>query len=186
MKVLVFDNYDSFTWNLIECLRLLKVEFLVCKNDEDWPEDFDQVILSPGPDIPKASGRLMEFIGTYYKTKPILGVCLGHQAIAEFFGGTLINMPEPLHGEQSNLKLMEKAPLFQNVEPPISVGLYHSWRVSKKNFPNELSITAESEGGIIMALEHKSLPLFGVQFHPESYMTRQGQQIIENFISLTE
>ena len=187
MKVLLIDNYDSFTYNLVQILRELKVSFEVHKNDVldiASIERFDKIILSPGPGLPEESGDLLKIIAVFASKKPLLGVCLGHQAIALHFGAELIQLPHVKHGIKSSLSIISPGILFRNIPNSISVGKYHSWQVSESNFPSCLQITARDENNGIMAYEHTSLPIYGVQFHPESIMTEYGDQIMANFLGI--
>lgn len=186
MNILLIDNFDSFTYNIVDLLRSISgVKVVVVKNNEIRALDisiFDKIIISPGPDVPSSSSDLMYFLRKNYILKPILGICLGHQAIAELFGAQLKNFSSPLHGEQSLIEQNGSNRLFKNIPLQFKVGLYHSWYVSEENFPSTLRILAMSEHGIIMALRHKYLPIFGVQFHPESFMTEYGKKLISNFL----
>ena len=188
MKILLLDNYDSFTYNLLHIVKELGAEDVeVIRNDQiDLAEvkRFDKIILSPGPGIPSEAGLLLPIIKEYAATKPILGVCLGHQAIGEAFGGTLENLTDVYHGIQSSISIMGDKPLFEGLGKQILVGRYHSWVVSRNNFPACLEITAESEEGQIMALRHRKYNVHGIQFHPESVLTPQGKTIINNFLKL--
>ena len=170
--ILLLDNYDSFTYNLLHVVKEQGVtDIEVFRNDEitlDEVERFDKIILSPGPGIPEEAGLLLPIIRKYAATKSILGVCLGHQAIGEAFGATLENLTEVYHGVQTR---------------EIPVGRYHSWVVSRKDFPGCLEITAESREGQIMALRHRTYDVHGIQFHPESVLTPQGKEIIKNFLN---
>ncbi|MCY0968090.1 anthranilate synthase component II [Chryseobacterium wangxinyae] len=186
-KILVFDNYDSFTYNLVQMIeRLTDQKVDVYRNDEISLEEiakYDKIILSPGPGIPEEAGILLELIKKYAPTKSILGVCLGQQAIAEAFGGNLINLSEIFHGVATSSKTIKKdSKLFQNLPEEIEVGRYHSWAVNSENFPEELEITATDNDGMIMALQHKTYDVHGVQFHPESILTPEGEVIIRNFL----
>jgi anthranilate synthase component 2 len=185
-KVLILDNYDSFTYNLYHLVNELgDVETTVCRNDKvilDEIEIFDKIILSPGPGIPKEAGILLPLICRYAPTKSILGVCLGHQAIGEVFGGRLENLKEVFHGVQTTVNIVGEDALFKGLEKQLLAGRYHSWVVDKNGFPDCLEITAESEEGYIMALCHKNYDVHGIQFHPESILTPQGRIIIANFI----
>ena len=167
-------------------LRSFKnVELTVVKNDKLADisiSDYDKLIISPGPNLPNASGELMDFIGKHIAQIPTLGICLGHQAIAEYFGGELLQYSNPKHGERCSLQIIDDQGLFANLPKHFKVGLYHSWYVGHDGFPNELRITAQNEDGIIMATEHKTLPIYSVQFHPESYMSEYGHEILQNFI----
>ena len=186
MKILVIDNYDSFVYNLVHYLEELNCEVTVIRNDRfhlDEVKEFDKILLSPGPGIPDEAGLLKEVIIKYGTTKSILGVCLGQQAIGEVFGGQLENLSEVFHGVATKANiLVNDESLFQGLKKEITVGRYHSWVVSNKNFPDALEITAVDENEQIMALRHKSLDIKGVQFHPESVLTPNGKQIIKNWI----
>ncbi len=186
-KVLVFDNYDSFTYNLVQIIeRVLNATVDVAKNDEISLEDinqYDKIVLSPGPGIPEEAGILLDVIKKYAPTKSILGVCLGQQAIAEAFGGSLINLTEIYHGVATPAEFVkDDAKIFKDLSSGIEVGRYHSWVVNREDFPGELEITALDKDGMIMALQHKTYDVHGVQFHPESILTPQGTVIIENFL----
>ncbi|ASW74139.1 anthranilate synthase subunit II [Chryseobacterium piperi] len=186
-KVLVFDNYDSFTYNLVQIIeRILDQKVDVFRNDQITLEEIDQydkIILSPGPGIPEESGILLDVIRKYAPTKSILGVCLGQQAIAEAFGGSLINLSEIFHGVATSTDLVkDETKLFKNIPSGLEVGRYHSWAVNPDNFPEELEVTAVDKDGMIMALQHKTYDVHGVQFHPESILTPDGEVIIKNFL----
>ncbi|MGL6126047.1 anthranilate synthase component II [Chryseobacterium artocarpi] len=186
--VLVFDNYDSFTYNLVQIIeKILNQKVDVVRNDQITLEEVDQydkIILSPGPGIPEEAGILLELIKQYAPTKSILGVCLGQQAIAEAFGGNLINLSEIFHGVATTTDLVkEDTKLFKNLASGLEVGRYHSWAVNPENFPEELEITAVDKDGMIMALQHKTYDVHGVQFHPESILTPDGEVIIRNFLN---
>lgn len=186
-KILVFDNYDSFTYNLVQMIeRITDQKVDVYRNDEislEEIEKYDKIILSPGPGIPEEAGILLDLIKKYAPTKSILGVCLGQQAIAEAFGGNLINLSEIYHGVATSSKTTrENVKLFRNLPEKIEVGRYHSWAVNNENFPEELEITAVDNDGMIMALQHKTYDVHGVQFHPESILTPEGEMIIRNFL----
>ncbi len=186
-KVLVFDNYDSFTYNLVQMIeRILNISVDVVRNDEITLEEigkYDKIILSPGPGIPEEAGILIDLIRAYAPTKSILGVCLGQQAIAEAFGGSLINLSEIFHGVATSTDLIkDDTKLFRNLSSGMEVGRYHSWAVNPENFPEELEITAVDKDGMIMALQHKTYDVHGVQFHPESILTPDGEVIIKNFL----
>ncbi|UPQ75893.1 anthranilate synthase component II [Chryseobacterium nepalense] len=186
-KVLVFDNYDSFTYNLVQMIeRILQIKVDVVKNDEITLEEIDQydkIVLSPGPGIPEEAGILLELIKKYASTKSILGVCLGQQAIAEAFGGSLINLSEIFHGVATSAEIIkQETKIFKDLNSGMEVGRYHSWVVNPKDFPEELEITAVDKDGMIMALQHKTYDVHGVQFHPESILTPEGEVIIRNFL----
>jgi anthranilate synthase component 2 len=191
MKILVFDNYDSFTYNLVHLVEKIthgKVE--VFRNDElpmEKVKEYDKIILSPGPGIPSEAGMLLPLIKEYAASKCILGVCLGHQAIGEAFGGTLTNLSTVYHGvatpiEVRSEKLKVKSLLFEGLNDTIMVGRYHSWVVDEKEFPDVLEITARDANNYIMALQHKTFDVQGVQFHPESVLTPDGEKIISNWL----
>lgn len=170
----------------MELLRQCNVsQISIIKNDAvdvQSLENYSHILLSPGPATPSESGNLLSLIQHAYKHKPILGICLGHQAIAEVFGGKLINLKEPRHGYRTNLSRIKPCKLFREIPSNLQVGLYHSWVVDETNFPEELEVTAYSEDGLIMGLQHKELPVYGVQFHPESFMTEHGLKLIQNFL----
>ncbi|MDB5197008.1 MAG: aminodeoxychorismate/anthranilate synthase component [Flaviaesturariibacter sp.] len=188
MKILVFDNYDSFTYNLVHLVqKITGVKVEVHRNDEIPLEEvakFDKIILSPGPGIPKEAGMLLSLIREYAASKSILGVCLGHQAIGEAFGGNLINLTTVYHGVASPLIAIDgTSPLLKGLEDGVEVGRYHSWVVADDDaFPAELQVTARDESGYIMALQHKNLDVQGVQFHPESVLTPCGETILRNWL----
>ena len=209
MKILVFDNYDSFTYNLVHLVRkIVKDPLDVYRNDQihlDKVKEYDKIILSPGPGIPKEAGMLLPLIKEYAQSKSILGVCLGHQAIGEAFGGRLINLSTVYHGVSTPVKIVKRDPdsyreadgkdvlgftshvshdLFVDLPDEIEVGRYHSWIVSDEDFPKELEVTARDENGYIMALQHKSFDVQGVQFHPESVLTPDGETILRNWLKV--
>ena len=189
MKILVFDNYDSFTYNLVHAVKKLGyTDVEVHRNDQIALEEiarFDKIILSPGPGVPSESGILLDVITTYAPTKPILGVCLGEQAIAEAFGGTLINLSEVHHGICSVVDVIEDDVLFNGLDKKLEVGRYHSWAAEKSTLPECLKITAVDDEGMIMALAHKTYDVRGVQFHPESVLTPKGEQMLKNWLEST-
>ena len=186
MKILVIDNYDSFTYNLVHLIHELDHDAEVWRNDKfelDEVEQFDKILLSPGPGIPSEAGLLLKVIERYAATKSILGVCLGQQAIAEVFGGELYNLEKPVHGTATNLVIKEKEEvIFKGLETGFKVGRYHSWAVKSENLPDELMITAEDEKGVMMALRHRDLDVRGVQFHPESVLTQFGKEMMKNWL----
>ena len=187
MKIVIIDNYDSFTYNLSHLVKELGAEVTVYRNDQfELPqlEAFDKIILSPGPGIPSEAGLLLDVIREYAGRKPILGVCLGHQAIGEAFGGKSENLSEVFHGVATPCHIIANDPVFNGLDKTITIGRYHSWVVSKDGFPACLEVTAESEEGQIMALRHKEYDIHGIQFHPESVLTPEGKVIIQNFIDL--
>lgn len=187
MKTVIIDNYDSFTYNLSHLVKELGAEVSVVRNDRfnlDDIDAFDKIILSPGPGIPSEAGLLLDVIRRYAGKKPILGVCLGHQAIGEAFGGTLENLSEVFHGVATPCHIIAEDPLFKGIAPNFEVGRYHSWVVSRENFPDCLEVTAVSDEGQVMALRHRTMEIHGIQFHPESVLTPEGRIIIQNFLAL--
>ncbi|WP_312185922.1 aminodeoxychorismate/anthranilate synthase component II [Sphingobacterium sp.] len=187
-KIVVIDNYDSFTYNLVHLLQELGQEYVVWRNDKFKLEDidaFDKILLSPGPGIPEEAGLLLDVIRTYAPHKSILGICLGQQAIAEVFGGTLFNMEKPLHGVATNITVVDESEkLFQDFPKDSKIGRYHSWAVNKDSLPASLKVTAIDENGIIMALTHTEYDVRGMQFHPESVLTTNGKKLIENWLGI--
>ncbi|QXU41010.1 aminodeoxychorismate/anthranilate synthase component II [Pedobacter sp. D749] len=187
--VLVIDNYDSFTYNLVHLINEVGYEAEVWRNDKFELADvekYDKILLSPGPGIPEEAGLLLDVIKTYAPTKSIFGVCLGQQAIAEVFGGTLLNLGRPMHGIATPITVVDgDEPLFWECPQTINVGRYHSWVVSKDNFPSCLKITARDHKNEIMALRHETFDVRGVQFHPESVLTEHGKQMMENWLTST-
>jgi anthranilate synthase component 2 len=193
MKILVFDNYDSFTYNLVHLVEKIthkKVD--VFFNDQIALENinkYNKIILSPGPGIPEEAGLLLPLIKMYAPMKSILGVCLGHQAIGQAFGATLTNLSTVYHGVASNI-IVEKNQievddsLFKGLPATFEVGRYHSWVVDTNNFPTDLEITATDENGYVMAMKHKIFDVQGVQFHPESILTPSGEMILSNWLKL--
>lgn len=188
MNILLIDNYDSFTYNLSQYLEEEggdDVEVTVWRNDQlglDDVERFDKIVLSPGPGVPDEAGLLKAVIRRYAPTKPILGVCLGEQAIGEVFGAEIYNLNTVFHGIQSSVRIVASDYIFDNLSDSIKVGRYHSWVVGKEDFPAELEVTAVSDEGQVMALKHRRYDVHGIQFHPESILTPEGRTIIRNFI----
>lgn len=194
--VVIIDNYDSFTYNLAHLVKELGVEVEVLRNDQfklEELEPYEKIILSPGPGIPEEAGLLLNVIRTYAGQKPILGVCLGEQAIGQVFGGKLINLSNVFHGIQTNVKIhkegedtkkgiLEKDYIFRGLPEEISVGRYHSWVVDTGQFPEDLAVTAVSPEGQIMALKHRIYDVRGIQFHPESILTPDGKTILKNWL----
>ena len=189
MKILVFDNYDSFTYNLVHLVEKITHTWVdVFRNDQlplEKVEDYDKIILSPGPGIPEEAGLLLPLIRAYASRKSILGVCLGHQAIGEAFGGQLTNLSAVYHGVATPVMTGKKnnlavSPLFNGLPDQFMVGRYHSWIVNEETFPAELEITARDEHGFMMALQHKTYNIQGVQFPPETALTPEGEQIPRN------
>jgi anthranilate synthase component II len=185
MKILVVDNYDSFTYNLVHALeKLTRTSVAVVRNDEISLADiavFDRIVLSPGPGLPVEAGSLLDVISTFYTAKPILGVCLGHQAIAEALGGSLRNLSQVLHGVHTICQVVAPDPLFKNMPDHFQIGHYHSWVVNEP-LPLDLIVTARDEANEVMAFRHQAFPLRGVQFHPESVLTPLGEQILDNWL----
>jgi anthranilate synthase component 2 len=183
-KILVIDNYDSFTYNLVHLLQELGAEYEVVRNDKfelDYVDQFDKILLSPGPGIPEEAGLLMDVIRTYAASKSILGICLGQQAITEVFGGSLFNMPKPLHGVATDIIITDDdEKLFQDFPRDSKIGRYHSWAVDKETLPEVLKITALDPDGVVMALSHRDYDVRSMQFHPESVLTDNGKKLIYN------
>jgi len=203
MKILVFDNYDSFTYNLVHLVqKIINDRVDVYRNDQiplEKVKEYDKIILSPGPGLPCEAGLLLPLIKEYASSKPILGVCLGHQAIGEAFGGKLLNLSSVYHGVATSIRVVNgqssmvnegnsrsihhlQKNLFEGLPGEFEAGRYHSWIVSKENFPAELEITAEDAKGYIMGLQHKNYDVQGVQFHPESVLTPMGEKIMRNWL----
>lgn len=185
--VLIIDNYDSFTYNLVHYLEDLNCTVTVFRNDEIEPDDvlpFDKIVLSPGPGLPENAGILKEIIRKFASSKSILGVCLGQQAIAEVFGGSLINLETVHHGVASTIKILEKGRLFSNLPETIQVGRYHSWVVNPNDLPKTLTVLAIDEDNQIMAIQHQVFDVCAVQFHPESILTPSGKTILSNWLNL--
>ena len=186
MKTVIIDNYDSFTYNLAHLVKALGAEVTVLRNDQfsiEALEAYDKIILSPGPGIPSEAGLLLDVIKTYAGRKPILGVCLGHQAIGEAFGARLENLSEVFHGVATPAHIVADDPIFCGLPKTFTVGRYHSWVVATDQFPDCLTVTAVSDEGQIMALRHKEYDIHGIQFHPESVLTPDGRQILRNWIT---
>ncbi|MDQ6904007.1 MAG: aminodeoxychorismate/anthranilate synthase component II [Bacteroidota bacterium] len=191
MKILIFDNYDSFTYNLVHVVeKIIHGKVDVFRNDKiplEKIKEYDKIILSPGPGIPVESGLLLPLIKEYAPSKSILGVCLGHQAIGEAFGGSLTNLSTVFHGVATKIKVDNARTQFTNdvfneLPAELEVGRYHSWIVNRDTFPKELEITAEDENGYIMGLRHKTYDVQGVQFHPESVLTPMGEKMMRNWL----
>jgi anthranilate synthase component 2 len=188
MKILVFDNYDSFTYNLVHMVEKITHEKVDVHRNDQIPlekiKEYDKIILSPGPGIPNEAGLLLDVIKEYASSKSILGVCLGHQAIGEAFGGTLKNLDTVFHGVATPCQLSSNSDLFKELPSQIEVGRYHSWVVMDEGFPEELEVTARDDNNYIMALQHKKYDVQGVQFHPESVLTPDGEQILKNWLGV--
>lgn len=184
-SILIIDNYDSFTYNLVHLINECGYEAVVWRNDQFKLEDiaaFDKILLSPGPGIPSEAGMLLEVIKIYAPSKSMMGVCLGQQAMAEAFGGSLYNLPEPLHGVATAIEVDCGDPLFANCPAQFKVGRYHSWVVDMANLPKEFKVIAKDEHQQIMGIRHQFLDLVAVQFHPESVLTEHGLQMMKNWI----
>lgn len=184
-RVVIIDNYDSFTYNLAHLMKQLGAKVEVFRNDQftlNQLERFTKIILSPGPGIPEEAGLLMDVIRTYAGRKPMLGVCLGHQAIAEVFGGKLVNLKEVYHGIATEGTQFGNDPIFSGLPKRIVMGRYHSWVVDRAGFPDCLEVTAMSDDGQIMALRHRNYNIHGIQFHPESVLTPEGATIVRNWL----
>lgn len=186
MKIVIIDNYDSFTYNLSHAVKELGADVTVYRNDQfkmEQLEPFEKIILSPGPGIPEEAGLLMGVIRHYAGKKPILGVCLGHQAIGQVFGGKLTNLSQVYHGVATPCHLICDDYLFQNIDKDFEIGRYHSWVVDTEGFPTELEITSVSEEGYIMSLRHRTYDIRGIQYHPESVLTPVGKAILQNWLN---
>lgn len=187
MKIVIIDNYDSFTYNLSHLVKELGAEVAVVRNDQfelSDLEQYDRIILSPGPGIPSEAGLLLDVIKAYAGRKPILGVCLGHQAIGEAFGAKLENLSDVFHGVATPCHIVADDPIFSGLERDITIGRYHSWVVANDGLPNCLEVTAVSDEGQIMALRHRDLNIRGIQFHPESVLTPDGKKMLQNWLFL--
>jgi anthranilate synthase/aminodeoxychorismate synthase-like glutamine amidotransferase len=184
-NILIIDNYDSFTYNLVHYLEDLGAMVTVKRNDQITPEEcksYDAIVLSPGPGIPKEAGNLLPIIKHMAGKKPLLGICLGHQAITEVYGGKIINLNKVYHGLSTEMTHSGNE-IFNNIATKFPAGRYHSWAAQNESFPEVLKIIATDENGQIMALKHKQLPIYGVQFHPESIMTPDGKTMLKNFLN---
>lgn len=186
LQIVIIDNHDSFTGNLFQLfdenpnctISIISYD----KVDLDQLNIYDKIVLSPGPDTPRSYPILFSILEKYATTKSILGICLGHQTLVEFFGGTLYNLEIPQHGQKKEIQILKKSSLLNNLPNKIKVGLYHSWAADPNTFPKELEITAQTDDKIIMGLKHQTLDIQGLQFHPESYMTELGSQVINQWI----
>lgn len=185
MKTVIIDNYDSFTYNLAHLVKELGAEVSVVRNDQfrlSELKPFDKIILSPGPGIPTEAGLLIDVIDAYASVKPILGVCLGHQAIGEYFGGKLTNLSQVFHGIASTISITAPDYIYKELPAQVQVGRYHSWVVDNEGLPDCLEVTSVSEEGQIMSLRHKQYDVRGIQYHPESVLTPEGRNIIANWL----
>ena len=190
-KILVLDNYDSFTYNLVHIIRELGFgdRLDIVRNDKMSVQEVDaytDILLSPGPGVPADAGIMPEVLKRYSSTKNILGVCLGHQAIGEAFGGTLYNLPVVYHGMTTPVHISGDRELYKDIPETFTICRYHSWVISPENLPDELEVTAVDPNGQIMGIKHRSFNVRGVQYHPESIMTEHGKQIIQNWLNLTD
>ncbi|MBO4370681.1 MAG: aminodeoxychorismate/anthranilate synthase component II [Paludibacteraceae bacterium] len=186
MKIAIIDNYDSFTYNLSHLVKESGAKVVVLRNDKvvfSQVDACDKIILSPGPGIPSEAGQLLDVIRRYAGKKPILGICLGHQAIGEVFGGKLTNLSEVYHGIQTPCRLLGNDYLFEGLASSILIGRYHSWVVDSKALPSCLTVTATSDEGFIMGLKHAEYDIHGIQFHPESVLTPDGKTMISNWLN---
>ena len=188
-KILILDNYDSFTYNLVHAIyEILGQEVDVIRNDQLEVADveaYEYIIFSPGPGIPDEAGKMKEIISAYKHSKKMLGVCLGHQAIFEVFGGALENLDKVFHGVQSKMKVLNKdSKLLNGLGDDFLAGRYHSWVGKTNKIPADFDIICEDDNGQIMGFQHKSLPIYGVQFHPESILTPKGNMLLANFLNL--
>ncbi|WP_461828848.1 anthranilate synthase component II [Aquifex sp.] len=188
MKILMIDNYDSFTYNLVQYLGSLGAEVIVKRNDEIAPEEVREInpegiVISPGPCTPKEAGVSVEVIKRYYKEYPILGVCLGHQSIGYAFGGNIVRAKRLMHGKTSEITHTGEG-VFKDIPSPFTAVRYHSLVIDEKTLPKELKVTARSEDGEIMGVQHVKYPVYGVQFHPESVLSEHGMKILENFLNI--
>ena len=187
-KILVVDNYDSFVFNIVQYLQQLGAEVVVKRNDEvnaNLINEFDGVLLSPGPGTPEDAGACIEIVNAAIeKQKPLLGVCLGHQAIGAALGGKVSRAPELLHGKTSQVQHKNEG-VFKDLKSPFRATRYHSLAIENPNFPNDLTITATTESGVIMGVKHKTAPIEGVQFHPESVLTEGGHRLLANWLETT-
>ncbi len=188
LKLLLLDNNDSFTYNIVDYLRRIEnVDYEVKKTNEtklSEIKDFDKIIISPGPGLPSDFPLIAETLEKYHPTKDFLGICLGHQAIGEYFSAKLKNIFPVVHGQAHQIKINKQSPIFKSIPNSFMVGLYHSWAIDFDDFPDDLDITAVSENNLIMSIASKKHSIFGVQFHPEAYITEYGFKILKNFVDL--
>jgi anthranilate synthase component II len=186
VKLLIIDNYDSFTYNLVQLVKQAGIyDYTIVKNDELQKvsyDDFNRVLISPGPGIAKEAGQLMWFLKQHYRFKKILGICLGHEAIAELFGAKLIQLPEPMHGIKNLAQITIRDSIFNNIPDTFYIGHYHSWNIDESTLPKELEVILRDENNLNMAIRHVKYNLTGLQFHPESIMTDHGLEMIRNWL----
>lgn len=188
--ILLIDNYDSFSYNLVQLAGSINPDIRVIRNDEKTVEEIEemkpeQIILSPGPGYPKEAGVCEEVVKKLQGKIPILGVCLGHQAICEAYGGNIVHAKELMHGKKSRIKINTKSLIFKGMNEEMDAARYHSLAAEQQSLPTELQIIAVSEDGEIMAVQHENYPVYGLQFHPESILTPNGRTILENFLKIT-
>ena len=186
MKIALIDNYDSFTFVIFHYLKKQNNTIDVIRNDKFNIDDlikYDKIVISPGPGDPNDAGKCLKIVKKYYNKKPILGICLGHQVIGQAFGGKIIRAKKVMHGKISKITLLQKG-IFKNMPPSINATRYHSLIIKNKTLDKSFEITAKTHDNIIMAIQHLNLPIFGIQFHPESFKTNNGQKIIDNFLSI--
>ncbi|WP_373778099.1 anthranilate synthase component II [Glaesserella sp.] len=185
--LLIIDNHDSFTFNLVDLVRKIGVEMQVVSVEDldlDAVEHFSHIMISPGPDVPSAYPQLFALLERYHHAKSILGVCLGHQTLCQFFGGALYNLETVRHGQRRSLVQHSPNPLFEGLPDSFHIGLYHSWAILQNSLANTpLVMTASCDQGVLMAIRHQYLPIYGVQFHPESFITEHGEQILRNWLT---
>ncbi len=187
-KILLLDNNDSFTYNIVDYVRRIEnIDLKVIRTNEVIINEikyFDKIIISPGPGLPNDFPIIFNVLEKYHTSKYILGICLGHQAIGNFFAAKIFNIFPVVHGQTSQIKIINQSPIFKNLPKSFKIGLYHSWALDFDDFPDELEITAVSENNIIMSIASKKFSVFGIQFHPESYITDYGFKILKNFVDL--
>jgi anthranilate synthase/aminodeoxychorismate synthase-like glutamine amidotransferase len=187
-KLLILDNRDSFTYNIVDSVRRIEnVDLDVISTNEvniNEIEHFDKIIISPGPGRPNEYPVIYDILEKFYRSKNILGICLGHQAIGNFFSAKLTNILPVVHGQADKIKIIKQSPIYKNLPKSFRIGLYHSWAIDFDDFPEELEITAVSENNRIMSIASKKYPVFGIQFHPESYLTDYGFTVLKNFIDI--
>lgn len=188
ISIALIDHNDSFTFNIVESLKKINNTTITIINYNDLAvaelHIFNKIILSPGPCLPQDYPKTFEVIRMYYKTKPILGICLGHQAICSFFGAELYQFDTVVHGVNKDILINSSSKIFNKIPKKTQVGLYHSWAVKDVDFPQDLIITSKSKDDVIMSVEHKKYKIFGIQFHPESFLTVEGIKMLENFIAI--
>lgn len=188
IKLLIIDNHDSFTFNLVDLIRKIGVNTTVISVemlDLDEVADFSHILISPGPDVPRAYPQTFAMLECYHQSKSILGVCLGHQTLCEFFGAELYNLADVRHGQQRPLRYLTPSPIFADIPNHSQIGLYHSWAIAQDSLQNTpLVATAICDQNVLMAMQHRHLPIFGVQFHPESFLSEYGEQMLRNWLAL--